>query len=800
MKPHQPLLRAALLSTLVGLFTAALYPALAASVNVQAESGTLGAEYSTNADGSTLYIYPTTTSTNGYPGSAARIATYTVVFPQADTYKLYARLRVGAGAANDDSFLYGNGFGAKSPTAAGDWILANNLNTAGYTASGDIVTGNGSAGNSVWKWVNLSEFSNGGETPITFTVAAGNLTNTFQIGAREDGLDIDSLVFGSSDTTFTVGELDGNGPQPPVPASSTINWTDVHQRIDGFGASSAWRSTWGTALADLLFSTNTAVAYTDNLGQTTTNTGVGLSILRTRIAPGATSVETNIMKLARDRGAIVWSAPWSPAANFKSNTNVNGGSFVGNAANYQAYATQLAGYVSNMKNQHNVNLYAVSVQNEPDANITTYESCNWTAQQIHDFVPYLYNALVATNCASTRIVLPESQNWPDYQNLADTAMNDASVAAMVGVVANHNYDGNDGPTTLTQNSFGKPFWETEVSILSGSDSSINNGVYYAKRIHLFLTVAEVNAWHYWWLVSGNTTGNQGLLDNNGSITKRLFTHGNFSRFVRPGFYRIGATRSAYTLVSAYKDPQSSAFAVVVINTNSSVAVDQTINLTGFGNVSSVTPWVTSASLSLASRPSVAVTNLSFFYSVPAMSVVTFVGQATTNAPNTAPTFTPVPDQVVDAGTNLSIPNVATDPEVPATQTLTYSLLSGPVSAQVDAASGVFTWRPLVSQANSVNPVSIQVADNGAPVLRATNNFTLTVNPLAPSSFTAINLAGGQVDLAITGPAGPDYTLRTSTNLLDWTTVVTSNSPALPLTLIDTNTTDGARFYRLQLGP
>src|SRR5262249_44015345 len=154
--------------------------------------------------------------------------------------------------------------------------------------------------------------------------------------------------------------------------------------------------------------------------------------------------------------------------------------------------------------------YALSVQNEPDAIVNSYESCNWSAQQIHDFVPYLYNSLMASNVGSTRIMLPESQNWLDYSNLASTAMNDATVAANVSIIGDHNYDGSTGPGNLARNSYGKALWETEVSLLSGSDGSIANGVYYAQRIYLFLTQAQVNAWHYWWLMTGNSTGNEGL--------------------------------------------------------------------------------------------------------------------------------------------------------------------------------------------------------------------------------------------------------------------------------------------------
>jgi hypothetical protein len=230
-------------------------------------------------------------------------------------------------------------------------------------------------------------------------------------------------------------------------------------------------------------------------------------------------------------------------------------------------------------------------------------------------------------------------------------------------------------------------------------------------------------------------------------------------------------------------------------------VNETLTLNNFGNVSSVAPWITTATLSLANQPAVGVTNLSFTCSIPPMSVVTFVGQATTNAPNTAPTFTPVADQVVNAGTNLVVANVATDPDVPATQTLTYSLLNGPNNSQVNAGTGEFTWRPSVNHAGTTNPVSIEVADNGSPVLRATNNFTAIVNPLTPAFFNGIDLAGGQVSLFITGPFEPDYTLWTSTNLSDWTMALTTNSPAMPLTLVRTNApNEPVRFFRLQLGP
>jgi endo-1,4-beta-xylanase len=184
----------------------------------QAESGVLGSNFTNGTDGVVQFISISTDTVNsGNPGNANRVATYSVTFPSAGTYKLYGRVRVGPGGANDDSFFYGNGFGAKSATADADWILNNNVNVGGFTSSSDVVSGSGSAGVSVWKWINFSDYTGAaGETPISFTVTTGNLTQTFQIGARENGFDMDKFAFGTAGTAFTVSNLD-TGTHPPPP-------------------------------------------------------------------------------------------------------------------------------------------------------------------------------------------------------------------------------------------------------------------------------------------------------------------------------------------------------------------------------------------------------------------------------------------------------------------------------------------------------------------------------------------------------------------------------------------------------
>ncbi|MGI4741345.1 MAG: endo-1,4-beta-xylanase [Janthinobacterium lividum] len=214
---------------LLGLSTLSLQ-AQTVATTLEAESGIAGADWAapaTNAGATYVTINPAATLNASSPGSAARVITYSVTFPTSGFYDLYARILVGPGAANDDSFFYASSFGAKSPTTSADWVNMNGLSAAGYTAPSDLVQGAGVAGGGVWKWINLSKFSltgTGSSAPVMFTVPAGSLTQTFQIGAREDGLQFDKFAFAPTGQIYTVTNLDngqpgtaGTGPQPYLP-------------------------------------------------------------------------------------------------------------------------------------------------------------------------------------------------------------------------------------------------------------------------------------------------------------------------------------------------------------------------------------------------------------------------------------------------------------------------------------------------------------------------------------------------------------------------------------------------------
>jgi len=151
--------------------------------------------------------------------------------------------------------------------------------------------------------------------------------------------------------------------------------------------------------------------------------------------------------------------------------------------------------------------------------------------------------------------------------------------------------------------------------------------------------------------------------------------------------------------------------------------------------------------------------------------------------------------------NVALTNVATDAELP-TQTLTFNLLAAPTNAMLtslNASNALFTWRPLISQSPSTNVIRVKVTDNGTPALSTTNNFVITISAATRPLLNSITV-GSHVNLSATGLIGPDYSLFTTTNLVDWQLLLTTNPTAMPVLFTDTNRSDAARFYRLQLGP
>ena len=168
--------------------------------------------------------------------------------------------------------------------------------------------------------------------------------------------------------------------------------------------------------------------------------------------------------------------------------------------------------------------------------------------------------------------------------------------------------------------------------------------------------------------------------------------------------------------------------------------------------------------------------------------------------NAAPVIAPISATNLVAGVVLSLPKFGTDPNVPPLR-LTYSLLSAPAGMTINSISGVISWRPTIAQSPSTNWITLKVTDNGVPILSSTQTFSvIVVQPVQPM-FNGFSTTNGQFSLSVSGSVGPDYTLLASTNLIQWTPLLTTTPVVLPVWLTDpAPMTNNQYFYRIILKP
>jgi glucuronoarabinoxylan endo-1,4-beta-xylanase len=414
-------------------------------------------------------------------------------------------------------------------------------------------------------------------------------------------------------------------------SSVVVESAQPRQIIRGFGASDAWMTTVihqfpdpaRSQVLDLLFSP--------------TN-GAGLSMLRHRIpqdiepSRGVWDWTTDndmvwVTNQAIARGVqTVWSTPWSPPAWMKSNDSIdNGGSLL--PSSYGDYAEYLTTYVAMYKSLFGITINGISLQNEPDIN-ASYESCLWSGQQFHDFIVDDLAPVLREKNLGVKVIMPERSSWDD--GYASQTLDDPLSASTVSVVASHDYAGGLYPFT-DATSRGKDVWETEVSNLGTNDPSMTDALSWALLIHNSIVTAGVNAWHYWWLVTPYDSGQSLIYLNQGTGTytayKRLWTIGNFSRYIRPGFWQVALSSNnpepgVYT--SAYMNIGTKEVVVVAINQNAA-STNLKITLPGLPR-KSAQAFQTTATQNLASATVTTLSTTQFQATLPAQSVTTFVTQ------------------------------------------------------------------------------------------------------------------------------------------------------------------------------
>jgi len=389
-----------------------------------------------------------------------------------------------------------------------------------------------------------------------------------------------------------------------------------HQPIDGFGTTGAWWAQhvggWKTAretIADLLFSKDEGIGLT----QYRYNAGGGVNSEKMSAKPSSfigdawRTAET----FETAKGVYDWSrdanAQWFLQAAKKRGVQdfilfvnsppkritKNGKTFADEGSDtnlspemYEQFAQYLADIVKHFRDE-GIEFGWVSPVNEPEWDWSGHsqEGCPYTTSQTIELAKVIIGVFEQEGL-KTEVLIPEAGLWSfvygNGKNYADVLLSDPVLAENLSVLAVHSYmsvnDDRHRAAESMKNRTDHRLWQTEwCEMRGGRDIGMDSALHLVCTLHSDLTIGGVTAWQTWIGVS-RYNFHDGLIyvelsDHSITETKRLWALGNFSRYVRPGAFRVGV-KSNYpkasasrggVLVSAYVHAEEHKLIVVAIN-------------------------------------------------------------------------------------------------------------------------------------------------------------------------------------------------------------------------------------------
>jgi glucuronoarabinoxylan endo-1,4-beta-xylanase len=384
--------------------------------------------------------------------------------------------------------------------------------------------------------------------------------------------------------------------QSPV----TIDVSKTFQTIEGFGGFGAKQVWWETP------------PYYDEgyLNQTINN--LGATIFRTQIYWDGENVNDNsdprkinasgfnfgptsdngkqfpFLKALNSKGAKILATVWTPPVWMKllddqsripkecyncGNCPVNdpGRSVCGGQLNplyYEEFAEYLVAYVKTLKQETGIDLYGISIQNEPYF-ANPFEANVMLPAEYADVLKVVGQRF-SDEGLTTKFFGPEHMaewSWGVQKNYVHEILEDSSVSPFLDIYAVHGYVDGVAPdygsakgwTELYNNvtvTHGKSLWMTETS--SSDEKGYTLAFNMARSLYLALKFGKITAWVYWAMADAVITNNE--------LTPLGYAFKNYYRYVRPGAIRVDAqSTDADILALAFKDPANNALTVILIN-------------------------------------------------------------------------------------------------------------------------------------------------------------------------------------------------------------------------------------------
>jgi len=262
--------------------------------------------------------------------------------------------------------------------------------------------------------------------------------------------------------------------------------------------------------------------------------------------------------------------------------------------NYQEFAEYCVAYIKVLKEQTGIDLYALSVQNEP-AFKQTFASSVYSSEELAEVIKIVGKRFEEEGI-DTKLFFPEDVVFfPRIKGFIDAVIEDDSARAFSDIIAIHNYNtdgvspGDNGPTNWAQTDeiareYGHHVWMTETS---GFEANWEGAMTYAQSMYNALKFGKVNAWVFWSLSSSDP---KFALISEGTPNPVYHVSKQFYRFVRPGAVQVQSeSDNSDILVLAYKHPEQQSETIILVNLatiGKAVSISSGVSASNFQQITS----------------------------------------------------------------------------------------------------------------------------------------------------------------------------------------------------------------------
>ncbi|MFC4872688.1 glycoside hydrolase family 30 protein [Negadavirga shengliensis] len=376
----------------------------------------------------------------------------------------------------------------------------------------------------------------------------------------------------NQETDIPITKLDDSS----LPAI-TLSLEDKKQHIEGFGAALT-----GSAAYLIQQKMNPSQRHALLQELFDPGVGIGLSYLRMTIGSsdfslsdytyndlphGQTDYNLERFSIEKDREDVIpvfreiiniapnlkiMGSPWSPPAWMKTNNNLRGGKLKPEA--YEVYAEYFVKYIEAFQAE-GITVDAVTVQNEPLHFTAGYPCMEMNSEEQNVFIRDFLGPKFKSKGISTDIILYD-HNW-DNTHFAISILNDPETREYVSGSAFHGYAGHVDATGIVHSSHpDKGLYFTEISGGEWATNFSDNLQWNMSNIFIGTTRNWSKNVLMWNLALDQDFGpkNNGcqncrgvvtINNNNGQVTRNVeyYSLGHFSKFVRPGAWRVGSNTS-----------------------------------------------------------------------------------------------------------------------------------------------------------------------------------------------------------------------------------------------------------------